>query len=602
MGRGLNATVLRAATLLAGQALLLSASLTFAANPPQVLIETRIVAVSTRDGPAQIWRFNLDGSGGRALTRGSAAHYSPKVSPDGTRIVFTGEDGGAYSIYAMNIDGSGVVRLTRPPMSAGLPAWSPDGTLIAFMGSASAALDYQIWTMKPDGTGQKQLTHLSGSRNASPAFSPDGARIAFASSRTAANGQLTSRIWTMNVDGSNAAAVTVGPGDGYASWINLTSFLFARTTPDDTKSQIFLKTLGGGETPESPANGFYTEPQASADSTRYIATEMSSGGGLFLAWRPLNGDTTQAAAKPVPITVGGDLYNPALIFEAAPPAPTPSGGGAAPSVPASPVAAAPSGVVSIAVPPSSNGGPSLNIWEILIGVGIFVVVIGGITYFVKLRPEKDGCDQQRAAVLAAEAEFAAAQAALDAAEAVHDKAVAARHNADAQVNWVSDQPAGPRVEQAKASQAAAVAAEAEAYQVLVKAGTRQGAARINLDVARKRLADCEGLNDFIEEAWESLPPAPEPDAPEVDIDLLKRAVEPPPFVPTDPKTGRPYPPAPPPDRAGERPPDKKPTADESEPHDPDHIPIFEGPGFDPPAPGESGSADEEDSGPRVEIG
>jgi hypothetical protein len=88
----------------------------------------------------------------------------------------------------------------------------------------------------------------------------------------------------------------------------------------------------------------------------------------------------------------------------------------------------------------------------------------------------------------------------------------------------------------------------------------------------------------------------------VDIDLLKRAVEPPPFVPTDPKTGRPYPPAPPPDRAGERPPDKKPTADESEPHDPDHIPIFEGPGFDPPAPGESGSADEEDSGPRVEIG
>ncbi|MBF6606498.1 MAG: PD40 domain-containing protein, partial [Chloroflexi bacterium] len=387
MARGLNATVVRATPLLAGLAILLSASLTSAANPPQVRIEAGIIAVSTRDGLAQIWSFHIDGSGGRALTKGPAAHYSPKVSPDGTRIAYTGEDGGGYSIYAMNIDGSGVVRLTRPPMSAGTPGWSPEGSLIAFSGSTSVVSGYQIWTMKPDGSGQKQLTHLSGS-NGSPAFAPDGTRIAFANSRLGANGQSGSRIWTMNVDGSNAAAVTAGPDDGYVSWIDATWFLFARSSPDGTKSQVFLKTLGGGETPESPASGFYTEPQAGADGTKYITTGTGPGGGLALFWRPLNGDTTQAASIPIPITVGGDTYTPALIFEAAPSAPTPSGGGVAPSVPASPVAAAPSGVVSIASPPSSNGGLSLNGWEILIGVGIVAVAAGGVTYYVKPRPRK----------------------------------------------------------------------------------------------------------------------------------------------------------------------------------------------------------------------
>ena len=391
MARSRHSTVLRATSLLAGLALLLAASLTFATNPPQVRIETGIVAVSTRDGLAQIWSFNLDGSGGRALTKGSAAHYTPKVSPDGTRVAFTGEDGGGYSIDVMNIDGSAVKRLTRPPMSAGTPAWSPDGTLIAFTGRASTAPgapDYQIWTMKPDGTDPKQLTHLSGTNNASPAFSPDGARIVFASGRTGANGQYASRIWTMNVDGSNAAAVTAGPGDGYPSWIDPASFLFARATPDGKKSQIFKEMVGGGGTAESPASGFFTEPQANADRTRYITTGTGAGKGLGLFWRPLNGDTTQAAAIPIAITGGGDTYNPTLILEAAPPAPSPSGGGVAPSAPASPVAAQSSGVVSIVLPPGSTGGLSLNIWEILIGVGIVAVVIGGVTYNVKPRPRK----------------------------------------------------------------------------------------------------------------------------------------------------------------------------------------------------------------------
>ena len=118
MARSRHSTVLRATSLLTGLALLLAASLTFATNPPQVRIETGIVAVSTRDGLAQIWGFHLDGSGGRALSTVPGAHYLPKVSPDGTRIAFTGEDSGGYSIGVMNIDGSAVKRQAMASISS----------------------------------------------------------------------------------------------------------------------------------------------------------------------------------------------------------------------------------------------------------------------------------------------------------------------------------------------------------------------------------------------------------------------------------------------------------------------------------------------------
>jgi hypothetical protein len=53
-------------------------------------------------------------------------------------------------------------------------------------------------------------------------------------------------------------------------------------------------------------------------------------------------------------------------------------------------------VVSIAVPPGSSGGPSLSIWEVLIGVGIVAVGIGGVTYYVKPRPRKKRINKARA--------------------------------------------------------------------------------------------------------------------------------------------------------------------------------------------------------------
>ena len=54
------------------------------------------------------------------------------------------------------------------------PLWSPRGDLIMF--SRQAEGDYEIYTIKPDGTGVKRLTHSRGN-DAHMAWSPDGEHI-----------------------------------------------------------------------------------------------------------------------------------------------------------------------------------------------------------------------------------------------------------------------------------------------------------------------------------------------------------------------------------------------------------------------------------------
>ena len=57
---------------------------------------------------------------------------SPAWSPDGKRIAFYSERDGNAEIYVMNADGTGVTRLTRHERGRRLPAWSPDGRTISF--------------------------------------------------------------------------------------------------------------------------------------------------------------------------------------------------------------------------------------------------------------------------------------------------------------------------------------------------------------------------------------------------------------------------------------------------------------------------------------
>src|SRR2546425_1417579 len=64
----------------------------------------------------------------------------------------------------------------------------------------------QIYTMRPDGTGLRRLTHVSAGHAATnPAWSPSGTRIAFSVATLDPQNPeniLNSWIWVMNADGT----------------------------------------------------------------------------------------------------------------------------------------------------------------------------------------------------------------------------------------------------------------------------------------------------------------------------------------------------------------------------------------------------------------
>jgi TolB protein len=71
-----------------------------------------------------------------------------------------------------------VTKLTTG--SDNFPAWSPKGDLIAF--TRFSEDDYDIYTIRPDGTGLKRLTTTLGN-DAHEIWSPDGRHILFSSAR-----------------------------------------------------------------------------------------------------------------------------------------------------------------------------------------------------------------------------------------------------------------------------------------------------------------------------------------------------------------------------------------------------------------------------------
>jgi Tol biopolymer transport system component len=105
---------------------------------------------------------------------------SPAWSPDGARIVFYSERDGNAEIYVMNADGSAVTRLTNTSADEGYPAWSPDGRAISFDSDRSGNFD--VFAMNPDGSNVRPLTKHPA-RDVSATWSPDGSKIVFMSDR-----------------------------------------------------------------------------------------------------------------------------------------------------------------------------------------------------------------------------------------------------------------------------------------------------------------------------------------------------------------------------------------------------------------------------------
>ena len=180
---------------------------------------SKIVFQSDRDGRAELYVMNADGSNAVRLTYNVGVDPSvsdPDWAPDGSRIVFTCVvESGNRDICRINADGTGLLRLTNAPTEESQPAWSPDGSRIAFVGGSVLKL------MNPDGTGVTQLaTDFWFPRG--PDWSPDGSRLVFQGTYQGATGcpadgiGCPDDIVIINVDGTALQVVYNGWAPAWA--------------------------------------------------------------------------------------------------------------------------------------------------------------------------------------------------------------------------------------------------------------------------------------------------------------------------------------------------------------------------------------------------
>jgi hypothetical protein len=93
------------------------------------------------------------------LTDQGADNRYPRVSPDGKKVTFTSYRDGNAEIYTMNNDGSGITRLTNNSADDEAASWSSNGSQLAFASNRDG--DYEVFVMNSDGSGQSQLTNNS---------------------------------------------------------------------------------------------------------------------------------------------------------------------------------------------------------------------------------------------------------------------------------------------------------------------------------------------------------------------------------------------------------------------------------------------------------
>lgn len=174
-----------------------------------------------RDAPDEIFVMNGDGSGERRVTFSMWGNsLSPRWSPNGKTIAFHNlvTPGGANEIYLVGADGSGLRQLTHMSElglgGAAFATWSPNGKKIAFTSTANP----DIYVIDVDGSDLTRLTD-DPATDARPDWSPDGTRIAFTSNRDAAPGN-PGDIYVMNADSSGEPVrLTSARGlDDRAAW------------------------------------------------------------------------------------------------------------------------------------------------------------------------------------------------------------------------------------------------------------------------------------------------------------------------------------------------------------------------------------------------
>lgn len=132
---------------------------------------------------AELYSCNLDGSDVKRLTNNKVYDAEVSVSPDGKWISFTRQLEGKLDLWLMKPDGSGQHQITfTPEWQEGGSFFINSETIICrawnIKDQAQRGMPMSIFTMKADGSDRKQITNDAGT-NWAPHPAPDGDHFVF---------------------------------------------------------------------------------------------------------------------------------------------------------------------------------------------------------------------------------------------------------------------------------------------------------------------------------------------------------------------------------------------------------------------------------------
>ena len=275
----------------------------------------------------EIFVSSASGAGVVQLTHNERDDLSPAFSRDGKRIVFTSDrENFTYEVFVMGASGAGERNVTTDDPSTGFaqdadPAFSPSGGLIAFASDRTTGEgvdnpdgDREIFTIKPDGTGLRQLTHNApnesgfGANDQVPVFSPSGKKIAFSNNRDQIEGDFNTEIYTMDANGGNEVNLTRNPaGDGRPDWSPDGKKIVFHSSRDDVSSlEIYAMDADGSNPTRLTANTVTDSSPAFSPDGRQIAFHSRREGNTEIYRMRANGSQQTMVTD----TFAGDNFRP----------------------------------------------------------------------------------------------------------------------------------------------------------------------------------------------------------------------------------------------------------------------------------------------------
>lgn len=167
-----------------------------------------------------VWTLDAEGKGEKHQVADFGGVTS--WSRDGKQLIVVkwlpqpGREESRDETWRFNADGSGATKLPIPETDE-VDDWSPDGQWLLTVSDRHPphGRGYQLYLMRPDGTGQRRLTEDQG-LNVYPRFSPDSRQVVYTHQERGENS-----LWVVNIDGTGRRRIVQDENDTspeYACW------------------------------------------------------------------------------------------------------------------------------------------------------------------------------------------------------------------------------------------------------------------------------------------------------------------------------------------------------------------------------------------------